>query len=72
MTHNPKCKFTPLGFETRWSRLAFLRCLRVNLPRWGLKLDPLIDDAFSRACVNLPRWGLKHNGNFRFASCQDV
>ena len=33
-----KCKFTPLGFETRTAADNFYSALRcVNLPRWGLK-----------------------------------
>ena len=33
--------------------------MRVNLPRWGLKLDDIEKYPFSIWGVNLPRWGLK-------------
>ena len=32
------CKFTPLGFETAAAFALRASFLRVNLPRWGLKL----------------------------------
>ena len=58
-----RCKFTPLGFETRLlsSRRSFRQ--GVNLPRWGLKqfdAPVCIEMSF---CVNLPRWGLKPTQN---------
>ena len=33
--------------------------LRVNLPRWGLKLDVWLYAKLVKKSVNLPRWGLK-------------
>ena len=33
-----ECKFTPLGFETLLFHSGKTAYMRVNLPRWGLKL----------------------------------
>ena len=53
------CKFTPLGFETRYTAARSRYSPSVNLPRWGLKLHRLADRVVKRFGVNLPRWGLK-------------
>ena len=48
------CKFTPLGFETLGQLSIGYKVLRVNLPRWGLKLMKKILSAFAILCKFTP------------------
>ena len=62
--HRHGCKFTPLGFETSDLKNYLLQTNeRVNLPRWGLKQRPNIQESAESKGVNLPRWGLKRLRN---------